>query len=100
MKQYYVYILANKPYGTLYAGVTNNLVKRCYQHRNKMVPGFTSKYHASRLVWYEVYGDIAAAIQREKQIKKWKRDWKIELIERENPHWEDMYLKITGESRD
>ena len=100
MKQYYVYIMASQPHGTLYTGVTGDLVKRCYQHRNKLIDGFTSQYGVSRLVWYEVHGDVAAAIQREKQIKKWKRDWKLELIEQENLHWDDLYPVITGEGPD
>jgi len=85
MRQYYVYILASKRNGTLYIGVTNNLLKRVYEHRNDFVDGFTKKYHVHNLVYYEVYSDIHDAINREKRMKKWKRQWKIELIEKTNP---------------
>jgi putative endonuclease len=85
-RQYYVYLLASKRNGTLYMGVTSDLVKRVYEHKNDLVDGFTKKYHVHKLVYYEVTGDINGAINREKQIKKWKRDWKIELIEKSNPN--------------
>ena len=80
-----VYILANKTNGTLYVGVTSNLPQRIYQHKNHLVQGFTSKYKIHKLVYFELHADMTAAITREKQIKKWKRDWKIELIATKNP---------------
>ncbi len=91
---YYVYLLASGKHGTLYLGVTNNLVRRTYEHRTKAVPGFTSRYGVNRLVWFESYGDPVSAITREKEIKKWRRDWKIALIERDNPDWRDLYEAI------
>jgi len=87
---FFVYLLASKPYGTLYVGVTSDLLRRISEHKNKLVPGFTNKYGVDRLVWYEVHEDREAAIRREKQIKEWKRDWKIELIEKENLEWRDL----------
>jgi len=86
-KQYYVYLLSNKPYGTLYTGVTSNLLQRIYQHKNGFVDGFTKKYALHRLVYYEVHSDIHEAILREKRIKRWHRQWKINLIEQTNPQW-------------
>jgi putative endonuclease len=91
---YYVYILASRRNGTLYTGVTSDLLKRVYEHRNNLVEGFTKRYAVHSLVWYESTGDIAPAIQREKQIKKWNRAWKIELIERTKPQWKDLYDDI------
>ncbi len=91
MKQYYVYILASKRNGTLYIGVTNNILKRIAQHRQKAIASFTSKYHVNMLVYYEIHEDISMAILREKQLKKWRRKWKLVLIERENPDWADLY---------
>ncbi|HEV2187451.1 MAG TPA: GIY-YIG nuclease family protein [Stellaceae bacterium] len=88
---FFVYLLASKPYGTLYVGVTSNLAKRVWEHKNKVVPGFTTRYGVDHLVWYEVHENQESAILREKRIKEWKRNWKIELIERENPHWLDLY---------
>ena len=93
-KQYYVYILTSKKYGTLYIGVTYNLIKRVYQHKEKLTDGFTAKYGVDKLVYYTIVETIEAAITREKQLKKWKRDWKINLIEQDNPNWEDLYLKL------
>ena len=93
-KQYYVYILASKIGGTLYIGVTNNLVRRVCQHREKFVEGFTKQYDVTRLVYYEVHSDIEAAITREKQMKKWNRAWKIRLIEEDNPNWDNLYKRI------
>jgi len=93
-KQYYIYILASQKNGTLYVGVTNNLIKRIYEHKNHLVSGFTDKYSADQLVYFEQTGDINSAIAREKQLKSWKRKWKIELIEQQNPGWEDLYQKI------
>lgn len=90
MKTYYLYILASKRNGTLYIGVTNNLVKRVYEHKENLVPGFTRKYNIHCLVYYEQFTDIHSAIAREKRIKKWKRQWKLNLIEKTNPHWNDL----------
>jgi len=92
---YYVYLLASGKHGTLYVGVTRDLVRRVYQHKTKATPGFTSRYEVSRLVWFESYDDPTSAITREKEIKKWRRDWKIALIENENLNWEDLYNSIT-----
>jgi putative endonuclease len=91
MTSYYVYILASKKNGTLYIGVTHNLIKRAYQHKTKQEKGFTSKYQVDKLVYYETHLDIRSAIMREKQLKHWKRQWKIELIEKHNSHWKDLY---------
>jgi putative endonuclease len=91
---YYVYILASRRDGAIYVGVTNDLVRRVYEHRTKAVPGFTSKYDITRLVWFEIYDDPISAISREKELKKWKRAWKIQLIEVQNPGWEDLYESI------
>lgn len=88
--QYYVYILASKKNGTLYIGVTDDLIKRVWQHKNKLVDGFTKKYNVGKLVYFEITNDIRSAIMREKRIKKWNRQWKIELIEKNNPGWEDL----------
>ncbi|HXC12183.1 MAG TPA: GIY-YIG nuclease family protein [Stellaceae bacterium] len=82
---FYVYLLASKPYGTLYIGTTSDLVRRVWEHKDRLVPGFTKRYDVERLVWFEVHESPAAALQREKQIKEWKRDWKINLLERDNP---------------
>jgi putative endonuclease len=87
----YVYILASKKYGTLYLGVTNNIIRRVHEHRSKVVGGFTARYGVDKLVWFEVYDDAIAAISREKELKKWRRDWKIRLIEEQNPEWVDLY---------
>ncbi|MBL4822045.1 MAG: GIY-YIG nuclease family protein [Colwellia sp.] len=89
-----VYILTNKPNGTLYVGVTSNLVQRIWQHKNHLVDGFTEKYNTSLLVYFEQCDEIVSAISREKQLKKWNRAWKIELIEKMNPQWHDLYLSI------
>jgi putative endonuclease len=96
MSQYYVYLLSSGKYGTLYTGVTSDLIKRVYEHKESLVNGFTKKYKVHRLVYYEVHGDIQEAILKEKQIKKWNRDWKINLIERDNPHWLDLYVGLTS----
>jgi len=90
-KQFYVYLLANKRNGTLYLGMTNDLIRRVYEHKNKITKGFASKYDVSKLVWFETHSNAAVAITREKQIKEWKRQWKINLIEAENPDWHDLY---------
>ena len=89
-----VYILTNKPNGVLYIGVTTNLVQRTWQHRQKLVAGFSNKYNLQRLVWYERHESIDFAITREKQMKKWNRGWKIQLIEASNPGWQDLYDEI------
>jgi len=94
MKQYYVYILSSRKNGTLYTGITSNLIKRIYEHKNNLVEGFSKRYNVHNLVCYEAYDDIAEALSREKHIKKWKRQWKIELIESENPEWKDLYSEI------
>ena len=94
MRNYYVYILASKQNGTLYIGVTNSLVRRIYEHKNDLVDGFTKKYNVKMLVYYESTEDVLSAIAREKAIKKWNRDWKITLIETENPEWKDLSLEL------
>jgi putative endonuclease len=91
---YWVYILASKPGGTLYVGVTNDLIRRAYEHREGLVPGFTKRYGAKMLVYYEKYDTAAVAIQREKNIKHWSREWKIDLIRSNNPDWGDLYEEI------
>ncbi len=91
-----VYILTNRRRGVLYTGVTSDLPGRIWQHRNKLVKGFTGRYNTDHLVWYEMHGDIEQAILREKRIKKWNRAWKIELIETFNLDWLDLYDKICG----
>lgn len=90
MRTYYVYMLSSQPNGTLYIGVTNNLERRLYQHKNKLVKGFTSKYDVNQLVYYEETDTVTVAIQREKDLKKWNRKWKINLIEKNNPQWRDL----------
>lgn len=90
------YILASKPQGTLYIGVTSDLIKRVWEHRNNFAEGFTRKYHVHQLVYYELFEDMISAITREKRLKKWRRQWKIELIERANPHWVDLYPDSMG----
>jgi len=94
MKEMYVYILASKGNGTLYIGVTNNLIRRVYEHKNKIIQGFTSKYNVDKLVYYEVYDDEITAIQREKNLKHYNRNWKKSLIESINPNWHDLYDEI------
>jgi putative endonuclease len=93
---YYVYMLASQRNGTLYLGVSRDLVRRVYQHKTKATPGFTSQYGVQRLVWYETYDDPTNAISREKDIKKWRRAWKLRLIEEANPQWRDLYDEIAG----
>ena len=94
MKSYYVYILASKRNGTLYIGVSSNLIKRIYEHKNNLVEGFTKKYKVHKLVYFEETSDIQSAIKREKQLKVWKRSWKIELIEKQNLTWKDLYFDL------
>lgn len=94
MQYSFIYIIASKKNGTLYVGITSNLVKRIYEHKHKLVDGFTKKYNIHRLVYYEVFTDINNAIKREKQLKEWKRKWKLELIEDKNSNWRDLYGEI------
>jgi putative endonuclease len=94
MKQPATYILASGRNGTLYVGVTSDLIQRVWQHKNDVVDGFTSTYGVHALVWFELHKDMESAIIREKRIKKWNRDWKISLIERSNPEWQDLYDEI------
>jgi putative endonuclease len=94
MNSYYVYILGSRKNGTLYIGVTNNLVKLIWQHKNGVVEGFTKKYNVDKLIYFEESSDINSAITREKQLKKWNRAWKIKLIEEFNPTWKDLYSLI------
>ncbi|KID55670.1 hypothetical protein JF50_19460 [Pseudoalteromonas luteoviolacea] len=89
-----VYILASKPYGTIYIGVTKDLKARVYQHKNNLTKSFTSQYNVHHLVYFECHDSITTAIAREKQLKNWKRAWKIQLIESFNPKWQDLYHKI------
>ena len=89
--EYFVYIISNYKKGVLYVGVTNDLIRRIYEHKNEMMEGFTKKYHLNKLVYYEIYNEVENAISREKDIKKWYRKWKIELIEKTNPEWKDLY---------
>ena len=92
--QYYIYILANKRNGTLYIGVTSNLIKRVYEHKKNLVDDFTKKYNIHKLAYYEITNDIESAIRREKQIKKWNRKWKMNLIKKSNPEWIDLYYGL------
>ncbi|MDR2035563.1 MAG: GIY-YIG nuclease family protein [Coriobacteriales bacterium] len=89
-REYYVYIMASRKSGTLYVGMTNNLPRRVYEHKNNLVDGFTKKYGVHRLVWYERTVDVNSALLKEKQIKKWNRNWKIRMIEEKNAEWEDL----------
>lgn len=93
-KRYYIYILASKQNGTLYIGVTNNLIRRIYEHKNDSIDGFTKLHKVHKLVYYEEYNDIELAIQREKQLKKWNRKWKLRIIEERNPKWRDLYEEL------
>jgi putative endonuclease len=93
-KQPAVYILSSKRNGTLYVGVTSDLVKRIWEHKNNLVEGFTKRYGVHLLVWYELHGSMDTAIQREKRLKDWRRNWKVQLIESTNPKWEDLYPMI------
>ena len=90
----FVYLLAIKPNGTLYVGSTFDLVRRVSEHKLGAVPGFTAKYGVDRLVWFEMHDTLEGALIRERQIKKWKREWKLNLIERDNPHWADLFLTL------
>jgi putative endonuclease len=94
MRNYYVYILSSKRNGTLYIGVTSDLIKRIQEHKTKETKGFTKKYNVTKLVYYEQTDDIYSALSREKSLKKWHRQWKINLIEKDNPNWNDLYFNI------
>lgn len=94
MKEYYVYIMASKRNGTLYTGVTSDLIKRVWQQKSGEVEGFTSRYKVNQLVYFEIHNDVMEAIKREKNIQAWKRSWKLELIEKNNPNWNDLYNSI------
>ena len=93
-KSYWVYILASRIGGTLYIGITSDLIRRVYQHRARQTPGFTKRYGVTRLVHFEQYDDPENAIRREKRLKKWTRAWKVQLIEQNNPNWDDLYPRI------
>ena len=95
-QHFYVYILASRRAGILYIGTTNNLARRIWEHKTNAVDGFTKRYNVHRLVWYDIADTAFAAITREKQLKKWKRAWKIQLIEKTNPEWRDLYDEIVG----
>ncbi len=97
-KEYFVYILASRKNGTLYIGVTNDLLKRVYQHKEGVIPGFTKKYNVHNLVYYEKYSDIYSAIERERRMKKWHRQWKINLITSMNPAWNDLYDSLHSDT--
>ena len=92
----WVYILASKPNGTLYIGVTNDLIRRIHEHREKQIDGFTKRYHVTALVYFEEHATVPLAIQREKNLKHWPRRWKVELIEAQNPDWTDLWPEIAG----
>ncbi|WP_265035625.1 MULTISPECIES: GIY-YIG nuclease family protein [unclassified Wolbachia] len=96
MKNYYVYILASERNGTLYIGITSNLIKRIWEHKSKAISGFTSKYNVSKLVYFEEFQDINLAISKEKLLKSWQRKWKINLIEKTNHEWKDLYDEIVS----
>jgi putative endonuclease len=93
MNEYFVYIVTNKANKVLYIGVTNNLERRMYEHRNKMIDGFTKRYNLTKLVYFEETSDVRSAIEREKQLKNWHRDWKIKLIDNFNPEWKDLSVE-------
>jgi putative endonuclease len=95
-KYYFVYILASKRNGTLYIGMTNNVIRRVYEHKNNLIEGFTKKYGVHNLVYYEQGSDVTKVILREKQLKKWNRQWKLRLIEKFNPEWKDLYDDLTN----
>ncbi len=97
MNSYYVYILASKRNGTLYIGVTNDLIRRIQEHKNGEIKGFTEKYKVNQLMYYEDTNDVTVAIAREKQLKAWHRAWKLKLIEKDNPEWRDLYNDIMPE---
>ena len=92
---FFVYIVANKPNGTLYVGMTDDLLKRIWQHRNDVIPGFTQRYGLKTLVWFEPHESRESAFRRERQLKKWNRTWKLGLIEKENPYWRDLWNELS-----
>jgi len=94
MKSYFVYIMASQKNGTLYIGITSNLIKRAWEHKNNLVEGFTKKYKVHRLVYFEQTENVQSALIKKKQLKKWRRKWKIELIEKNNPNWNDLYNNL------
>ncbi|PIU57147.1 MAG: endonuclease [Deltaproteobacteria bacterium CG07_land_8_20_14_0_80_38_7] len=94
MKRYFIYILASQRNGTLYIGVTNDITRRVYEHKNNLIEGFTKKYKVHLLVYFEEFQNVEAAITREKQLKRWKRSWKLRLIQTENPEWNDLYQEF------
>ena len=94
MGTYFVYILASKRNGTLYVGITSDLIKRVYQHKNNEIEGFTKRYRIHELIYFEATTDIRSALEREKQLKKWNRSWKVKLIEQSNPEWKDLFLDL------
>ena len=98
-ENFYIYIMASQRNGTLYIGLTSDIIQRIYEHKNDIKPGFTSTYKVHMLVHYEIYDDFDNAVKREKNLKAWKRQWKLELIENDNPHWRDLYDEITGSQR-
>jgi len=98
-RTYYTYIMASQRNGTLYVGVTSDLIKRVYEHKNNLAEGFTSKYDVHQLVYFEQHLDVTVAIRREKRLKEWHRKWKLALIEIDNPNWRDLYFDITGSRR-
>ena len=93
---YFVYMMASRPHGTLYIGVANNLARRAFEHQTKALGGFTARYDVVRLVWCETYESINEAIAREKELKRWRRDWKLKLVEDFNPGWSDLYSTLAG----
>lgn len=93
---YYIYIMCDKPRWTTYIGVTNDLVRRVYEHKEGITGGFTRKYNLRTLVYYEVYEEIEESIKREKQLKNWKRQWKLDMVDKINPEWKDLWLDIQG----
>ncbi len=97
IREYYVYIMASHKNGTLYIGVTNDLLRRVHQHKKGLIVGFTKRYGIKQLVYYETTPNIQSAIEKEKQLKKWKRAWKIKLIEDSNPEWTDLYYQLGGQ---
>jgi putative endonuclease len=94
MRGGWVYIVTNRPFGVIYVGVTNNLARRAWEHRQRLHPGFTQRYHLVRLVFAELHEEIVTAIQRETSIKRWPRAWKLDLIATQNPDWEDLYNRL------
>jgi len=93
-RQFYVYILASRKHGTLYIGITNDLARRVYQHKAKLIPGFSAKHGVDKLMYYEIFDNPVSAITREKQLKKWQREWKVRTIEHENPNWDDLSVNL------